>query len=93
MALPDADREILLNVLQSNERKVWLHDSNWREQVEDGCKHCGSVLLLALPEARQDLKLAILKLVAEPMEIGFLLVYPVVEGVQRYSQGFAVRLP
>ncbi|MBW4589395.1 DEAD/DEAH box helicase [Aetokthonos hydrillicola Thurmond2011] len=90
--LPDADRELLLDVLQMEERKVQLHDPNWREQVEESLKSAASVLLLASSDARGDLKSAILSLAVEPIELGFLQVYPLVEGVQWHSQGFAVRL-
>ena len=36
--LPDADRELLLDVLQVNEHQVWLDDADWREQVEEAFK-------------------------------------------------------
>ncbi|MDI9641479.1 hypothetical protein QM565_37975 [Geitlerinema splendidum] len=90
--LPDADRELLLDVLQVNEHQVWLDDPDWREQVEEAFKRGVSVSLIARPDARGDLKLAILGLAAEPVELGFLQVYPQVEGVQRHPRGFAVRL-
>jgi hypothetical protein len=38
------------------------------------------------------LKSAILDLAVKPMELGFLQVYPLVEGVQQHPQGLAVRL-
>ena len=90
--LPDADRELLLDVLQVNERQVWLHDADWREQVQTAFQHGASVSLIARPDAKKELKSAILGLVAEPIELGFLQVYPQVEGVQRHTSGFAVRL-
>jgi hypothetical protein len=90
--LPDADRELVLDVLQVGDRTVWLDDPNWREQVADGFRQGVSVLLIALFDAREDLKSAMLSLAVEPMELGFLQVYPLVEGVQRHTQGFAVRL-
>jgi hypothetical protein len=88
----DADREIVLDVLQVGERTVWLDEPDWREQVEEAFKQGASVSLIARPDARGDLKSAILSLAVEPMELGFLQVYPVVEGVQRYPRGFGVRL-
>lgn len=36
--LPDADRELLLDVLQKDEYTVWLDDIDWREQVEEAFK-------------------------------------------------------
>lgn len=90
--IPDADREILLDVLQVGDHTVWLDEPDWREQVEDAFKQGASVSLIAPPDARENLKLAILSLAVEPMELGFLQVYPLVEAVQRYPQGFGVRL-
>lgn len=90
--LPDADRELLLDILQADERTVWLQDTDWRGQVEEAFRQGSSVLLIARSDNRKYLTSAILDLVAAPMDIGFLHVYPQVEGVQRHSQGFAVRL-
>lgn len=90
--LPDADRELLLDVLQVAEHTVWLDDPDWREQVEDAFKRGASVSLIARPDAIRALKSAILGLAAEPVDIGFMHVYPQVEGVQRHPRGFAVRL-
>ena len=90
--LPDADRELLLDVLQKDEYTVWLDDADWREQVEEAFKRGVLVSLIARPDARGNLKSAILGLAAEPVELGFLQVYPQVEGVQKHPRGFAVRL-
>jgi hypothetical protein len=69
--IPDADREILLDVLQVGDFTVWLNEPNWREQVEEAFKQGASVSLIAPPDARGDLKSAILSLAVEPMELGF----------------------
>ena len=66
--LADADRELLLDVLQVGDRTVWLDNADWREQVEEAFKSGTSVLLITPPDARGDLKLAILSLAMEPME-------------------------
>jgi hypothetical protein len=89
--LANADRELLLDVLWVNEHQVWLDHPDWREQVEEAFQRGVSVSLIARPDARMDLKLAILSLAAEPGELGFLQVYPHLEGVQRHPRGFAVR--
>ncbi|MEH2318149.1 hypothetical protein [Nostoc sp.] len=87
-----SDREILLDVLQVSDLTVWLDEPDWREQVEEAFKQGTSVSLIAPPDARGDLKSAILSLAVEPIELGFLQVYPVVEGVQTYPHRFAVGL-
>ena len=89
--LPDADRELLLDVLKVNEHQVWLDDPDWREQVEEAFQEGVSVWLIARPDARGELKPVVLGLAAEPGEFGFLQVYPHVEGVQRHPRGLAVR--
>jgi hypothetical protein len=90
--LPDADRELLLDLLQVDERQVWIHDPDWREQMEEAFRQGRSVSLIARHSGRCDLKSAMLSLAAEPLELGFLQVYPQVEGVQRHPRGFAARL-
>lgn len=90
--LPDADRELLLDVLQVDERHVWVHNPDWREQVEEAFRQGRSVSLIARLSGRCELKLAILRLAAEPLGLGFLQVYPQVEGVQRHPRGFAARM-
>lgn len=70
---------------------VWLDEPNWREQVEDAFKQGISVSLIACPNARGDLKSAILSLAVELMELGFLQ-DRLVEEVQHNLRSFAVRL-
>ena len=33
--LPDAERELLLDVLHVDECQIWVHDPEWGEQVEE----------------------------------------------------------
>ncbi|MDF5739192.1 MULTISPECIES: hypothetical protein [unclassified Nostoc] len=82
----------MLDILQVGNLTVWLDEPNWQEQVKEAFKQGVSVSLIAPPDARGDLKSAILSLAVEPMELGFLQVYSVLEGVQTYPQGFAVGL-
>ena len=89
---PDTDRETLLSVLQAGDTIVYLDKPDWREQVEEAFKQGASVLLIGNADRKEDLKSAILDLVVKPMELGFLQVYPLVEGVQQHPQGLAVRL-
>jgi ribosomal protein L16 Arg81 hydroxylase len=90
--LPEADRELLLDVLPENEQEIRLEEENldWREQVETIFQQGRSVLLVS--SQRQVLTSAILELLAEPIELGFLQVYPQVEGIQRDARGFGVRV-
>lgn len=92
MIVPEADREILLDVLQPVENMVKLEETNWREQVDQALRTTGAVLLMARLTDRQNLKQATLQLMTEPVDVGFLNVYPVVEGFRRTLQGYIVRL-
>ncbi|MBD2539009.1 hypothetical protein [Coleofasciculus sp. FACHB-SPT36] len=69
--LPDADRELLLDVLQKDEYTVWLNDPDWQE-VKGAFKWGVSGSLIARPDIRGSLKSAILGMVTEPVQLGFL---------------------
>lgn len=90
--VPEADREILLDVLQPAETLVKLEEPSWREQVDQALRTMGAVSLMARLTDRQTLKQAALQLMTEPIAVGFLNVYPVVEGFRRKTQGYTVRL-
>lgn len=90
--VPEADREILLDILQPSERIVKLEEPNWREQVDQALRTVGTVLLTAQLSDRHALKQAALQLMTKPVDVGFLNVYPVVEGFRRTTQGYDVRL-
>jgi ATP-dependent helicase Lhr and Lhr-like helicase len=90
--VPEADREILLDVLQPAENVVKLEEPNWREQVDQAMRTMGAVSLMARLTDRQALKQATLQLMTEPIAVGFLNVYPVVEGFRRTTQGYTARL-
>ena len=90
--LPEAERELLLDVLPKNEQEIRLEEENpnWREQVETIFQQGKSVMLVS--SQRQVLTSVILELLAEPIELGFLQVYPQVEGIQRDARGFGVKV-
>ena len=90
--LPEADREILLDVLRPVENTVRLADPDWRSQIAEILSQGISVLLIANVNALIELKQAILDLASEPIDIGFLYAYPTVEGFRRDRQGYSIRL-
>jgi len=90
--VPEADREILLDVLQPAENVVKLEEPNWREQVDQALRTMGAVSLMARLSDRQALKRAALQLMTEPVDVGFLNVYPIVEGFRRTARSYIVRL-
>lgn len=90
--LPEADREILLDVLRPVENTVRLADPDWRLQIAEILSQGVSVLLIANVNALIELKQAILDLASEPIDIGFLYAYPTVEGFRRDRQCYSIRL-
>ena len=90
--LPEADREILLDVLQPGQHTVRLSEPDWRTKVTEILSQGLAVSLVADVNALVELKQAILDLASEPIDIGFLLAYPVVEGFRRDRQGYSIRL-
>jgi ATP-dependent helicase Lhr and Lhr-like helicase len=90
--VPEADREILLDVLQPAENVVKLEEPNWREKINQALSTTGAVALMARLTDRQALKQATLQLMTEPVDVGFLNVYPTIEGFRRTVQGYTVRL-
>jgi hypothetical protein len=90
--LPDADREIVLDCIGPTERMIELAWPDWREQVRTALSEGASVKLMAAEHARDDLKGALLQLVSEPIEAGFLHLFPRVEAVVREPTGFSVKL-
>lgn len=90
--IPDADRDLLLDVLRPAERRVSLDDPNWRDEVTEVLKHAGAVSLVAGSTSHNELKSALLDLVAEPLDINFLHLYPQVEGFRREPDGLVAML-
>ena len=90
--IPDANRDLLLDVLRPAERRVSLDDPNWRDEVTEVLKHAGAVSLVAGSTSHNELKSALLDLVAEPLDINFLHLYPQVEGFRREPDGLVAML-
>ncbi|MBD2428720.1 DEAD/DEAH box helicase [Phormidium sp. FACHB-1136] len=90
--MPEADREILLDVLQPVETLIKLEEPNWQEQVKEALRTAGTASLSARPTSRQALKNALLSIMIEPVDVGFLNLYPAIEGMRRTAQGYVARL-
>ena len=81
--IPDADRDLLLDVLRPTERRISLNAPNWRDEVTEALSRFGAVSLVAPSTGHADLKRGLLDLVATPLDINFLHLYPQVEGFRR----------
>ncbi|HKR14512.1 MAG TPA: hypothetical protein VJT15_20770, partial [Pyrinomonadaceae bacterium] len=89
---PDSDRELLLDILRTAEDRVILEEQDWREQVTRRLEQKGVVSLFAKAENLSNLKLALLDLAGNPIQLGFLQLYPQVEGFFREPRGYVTRL-
>lgn len=90
--VPEADREILLDVLQPAENLIKLEEPDWQIQLNESLQAFGTAALIAPVARRRTLKEAILQMMSEPVDVGFLTLYPFVEGIRRTAQGYVVRL-
>lgn len=90
--LPDPDREILLDTLQTVGGSVSLEDPEWRLKATDALARHGVVRLVADATNREALKQALLDLAVKPLDVGFLHLYPRVEGLKRTPYGFSATL-
>ena len=71
---------------------VYLINEDWRTNITRILAIDGVVRLVAEHTRLPDLKKAILELVATPLEVGYLHVYPQVEGVVKTSTSYSVLL-
>ncbi len=90
--LPDPDREILKDILIIDDNVIMLEDQNWRDKVVGALAQFGTARIYAPVSKREDLKKNIQDLMVEPMEIGFLNLYPRIESLQRDKDGYYATL-
>lgn len=90
--LPDPERELLLDVLEAGEEAVSLADPQWREALTRVLTRAAMARLKAPLDEAPRVRRAIAHLAAIPLEIGFLHLYPQVQGVLRRRDGITVEL-
>lgn len=88
---PPTDRELVLHELTSQE-SVNLADDEWWSMVNEKLKQEGSVRLVAASSNGDKLQQALLQILSEPIEVGFLHVYPRIEGLTREKDSVTVIL-
>jgi superfamily II DNA or RNA helicase len=91
-AQPSPDREIVLDALRPTEERINLADPAWRQRVEAAFQRGATVALAAPATDREALSEAVRGLVADPVDTGFLHVYPLVEAIVRRDDAFEARL-
>ncbi|MNC52797.1 hypothetical protein D3C75_1021660 [compost metagenome] len=88
---PPTDRELVLHGITDVEA-VYLSDDDWWNKVGNCLQYKGTVRIIAELSTGLDLQKALLRLASEPIEIGFLHVYPRVEGLSRDANNFIATL-
>ncbi|WP_144553396.1 protein DpdJ [Bacillus sp. X1(2014)] len=83
------ERELLSQSI-NHERKVWITDESWYEKTVEILKESSHVQLYAHVENKDDLRNALLRLASEPIDVGYLHIYPRVEGMKRDSDHYIV---
>jgi hypothetical protein len=86
-----ADRELVLDLLRAREPTVPLAPG-WKKAVGDALAEAGAVRLTTASDDRVSLREALLTLAVEPVEAGFLHLYPTVVAVAQDPAAVSVTL-
>jgi len=92
VSIETPDREILLDILPRSLETVPLTDPDWKQKINAALGRNGTVRLFAELSSEKELKSALLELEMEPLDIGYLHLYPLTEGLVRESDGYYVEL-
>lgn len=84
------DRFLVLDCLEADQARIDIRQEAWRETVRQAMADSGTAMLVAPVEQRAEMKKALMSLTSDPLEIGFLYVFPQVEAVRR--RGFMLEL-
>ncbi len=90
--LPEADRAVLMDLLEAAEAHVQVGQAGWRESLAKALASRGAAHLYASPDEHAELRAAVLAAIGSPLDVGYLHLYPQVEGVERSRDRISVRL-
>lgn len=85
------DRELVLDVMQLH-HQISIVDPKWKEKLEQILMEQGSTQILVPVERKLEISDIIIALTAEPLDIGYLHVYPRVEGLSRESDVYLLNV-
>lgn len=89
---PEADRHLLVDILDASEVPIQLSSPDWWEQVAMSLRTRGIARLTAPPSDAPGLRRALLDLATSPLEVDYLQFYPQVEGLERGANGLTATL-
>ena len=89
---PSPDRFLVLDCLELNRAIVDIHDASWREKIRKLLADTMEATLSAPTSNPLVVKEAVLSLMTEPLEVGFLHVFPKIEGASRRADTLELRV-
>lgn len=89
---PDPDRRIVLDSLGHAPRAVALRGEGWKSSLDEALRQAGEAILKAEPGKRLEAKMELLRLMVEPVDLGYIFLYPRIIGVGRQPDSVDVRL-
>jgi hypothetical protein len=90
VSLPRVDPLMLAQVLDAGLRTVQLGTPGWQDQVEEALSSCGAVVLAGSASQRGELAMAVLVIVATPVDSAFLQLYPYVARAEAVGDKSAI---
>lgn len=89
--LPEADRLLVADLLPLTQQVVEMH-GEWMAKALKVLRERGTVIIQAEAAQRIDLKKALLALLGEPLEYGFLHLYARIAGIERSGDNICARV-
>lgn len=90
--LPAGDRLLVVNEIPEREQPVDITSEGWDETVRNRLRERGVARLRNTSAGRSTLQRALLDLVTETVETGFLRLHPRLDGIERVQNGFVATL-
>ncbi len=84
-SIPPADRQLLRDCLEDPTTAVAVTEANWRERLATLLEEYGAARIVAPAALAEELKKALLSIASQPLDLGFLSVYPIVERIESQS--------
>lgn len=91
-SLPTADRDLIVDILQTYKTEVSVESPDWRSRLEELLAEGKNVTLVAASDHPEALQEALLDISTAPIELGYLLANPRIETVSVGEPGIGVRL-
>ncbi len=90
--LPESDRRILLDIINTARTVVKITDTNYFERSKEVLRQEGMVWIQAPLGYEKHLKHSILKFASTPIDVGFIYLFPQLEGIRRDKNGYYAQL-